>query len=195
MPCTLLNYEYAQARTQFKYMQLRSGTYPIGSHSSFVQLILMCTVTDCRKSWGFFCFVFFTFYPLTESVELLHGAAVTLLTLGHCILFFGCHREGLLQGQHDFIHLKEKNLFHHAVFQLARVYPNLYQTTVLVYLLKTLSGCLHPVLYFDVIKSGQHKGNVRKHHLFAMRFKICDLQLATGVNVSDQSETEFMRVV
>lgn len=103
----------------------------------------------------------FTFYPLTESVELLHGAAVTLLTLVHCILFLGCHREGLLQGQHDFIHLQEKNLFHHAVFQqLVRVYPNLYQTTVLVYLLKTLQSRLHPVLYFDVIKSGQHKGNM-----------------------------------
>lgn len=52
---------------------------------------------------------FSTFYPLTQSVELLHGAAVTLLTLGLCILLQGCHRKCLLQSQHDLIHLQEQN--------------------------------------------------------------------------------------
>lgn len=50
-----------------------------------------------------------TLYPLTQSVELLHGAAVTLLALGLCILLQGCHRECLLQSQHDLIHLREQN--------------------------------------------------------------------------------------
>lgn len=48
---------------------------------------------------------FSTFYPLAQSVELLHGAAVTLLALRLCILLHGRHGERLLQGQHDFIHL------------------------------------------------------------------------------------------
>lgn len=50
-----------------------------------------------------------TFYPLTQSVEMLHGAAVTLLALALCVLLQSCHREGLLQCQHDLIHLPECN--------------------------------------------------------------------------------------
>lgn len=49
---------------------------------------------------------FGTFYPLTQSMELLHGATVTLLALALCILLQGCDREGLLQCQHDLIHLQ-----------------------------------------------------------------------------------------
>lgn len=49
---------------------------------------------------------FGTFYPLTQSMELLHGAALTLLALALCILLQGRDREGLLQCQHDLIHLR-----------------------------------------------------------------------------------------
>lgn len=63
---------------------------------------LTCTVKGAQGQFS-------TFYPLTQSVELLYGAAVTLLTLGLCILLQGCHRERLLQSQHDLIHLQQQN--------------------------------------------------------------------------------------
>lgn len=57
-----------------------------------------------------------TFNPLTQLVELLHRAAVTLLALGLCILLQCCDRERLFQGEHDLIHLQEKCNIHFISF-------------------------------------------------------------------------------
>lgn len=73
-------------------------------HSSYLNWYQPISMT-VWKSFRGHC----TFYPLTQSVELLHGAAVTLLALGLCILLQGCHRERLLQSQHDLIDLQEQN--------------------------------------------------------------------------------------
>lgn len=52
-----------------------------------------------------YCDAILTLDVVTEPVQLLHGAGVTLQALGPTVLLQGSHRERLLQGQHDFIHL------------------------------------------------------------------------------------------
>lgn len=51
-----------------------------------------------------------TLYSVTESMKLLQGTAVTLLTLGPTVLLEGGHGERLLQSQHDLIHLNPEEL-------------------------------------------------------------------------------------
>lgn len=46
-----------------------------------------------------------TFYTLTQSVKLLHGAKLALLALGPRRLLQGGHGECLLQSQHNLVHL------------------------------------------------------------------------------------------
>lgn len=51
------------------------------------------------------CDVVLTLDAVTEPVQLLHGAGVTLQALGPTALLQGGHGERLLQRQHDLVHL------------------------------------------------------------------------------------------
>lgn len=51
------------------------------------------------------CDVVLTLDAVTEAVQMLHGAGVTLQALGPSALLQGGHGERLLQSQHDLIHL------------------------------------------------------------------------------------------
>lgn len=55
-----------------------------------------------------------TFDPLTEFVQIMHGAGFTQLDLCFVALQSCCCREGLLQGQHHLIHLTCTNMTTHA---------------------------------------------------------------------------------
>lgn len=68
-----------------------------GENKKMICVFLHFKYSTSVKRKGFKLEVLFTtFYSLTQPVELLHGAAVTLLALGLCILLQGCHRERLL---------------------------------------------------------------------------------------------------